>query len=130
MAFGEEHDVKVSFYLGFLSFKYHEGLIFWGLEFPEVENDKITPGFGGVIFEVAVAEIVDFKVVEEEGLAFGVGEEVVEVFNVGGNGEGFDDCVELGGVEVGNIGIQVEEGEEEEEDILIAFLGGLGSGGF
>lgn len=104
--------------------------IFWGLKFPEVENDEVAPGFGGVIFEVAVAQIVDFEVVEEEGLAFGVGEEVVEVFNIGGDGEGFDDGFELGGVEVGNVRIEVEEGEEEEEDVLVACLEGLGAGGF
>jgi hypothetical protein len=64
-----------------------------------------------VIGEVAIAEVIGFEVLEEEGLAFGVGEEVVEVLEVWGEGEGGEDLAELEAVDIGGVEIHMPEGE-------------------
>jgi hypothetical protein len=64
-----------------------------------------------VIGEIAVAEVICFKVLEEEGLAFGVGEEVVEILEVWGEGEFGEDLAELEAVDIRGVEVHVPEGE-------------------
>jgi hypothetical protein len=61
--------------------------------------------------EVAVAEVIGFVVLEEVGVAFGVGEEVVEVLEILGEGEGLEDVVELKTVDIWGVEIYVPGGE-------------------
>jgi len=94
-----------------INFKYTYDFIFGVLKFPEVENDEVAPGFLGIICEVAVAEVIGFEVVEELGVAFGVGEEVVEILQILGKREGGEDLAELEAVDVGGVHLQLELGE-------------------
>jgi hypothetical protein len=68
--------------------------------------------------------------VEELGVAFGVGEEVVEVLEILGKREWGEDLAELEAVDVGGVHLQLELGEQGGQEFVIASgeLGGIGDG--